>query len=91
MFLMLDIDKFMELYKYYGTTCFWTSRKEATKLIEGTKNLNLYIEGNRAIKMKNAHGVETVMAMGTLTKILFNHIKPTYIAYSSSFHTAQDI
>ena len=91
LFLMLDIDKFMELYKYYGTTCFWTSRKEATKLIEGTKNLNLYIEGNRAIKMKNAHGVETVMAMGTLTKILFNHIKPTYMAYSSSFHTAQDI
>lgn len=91
MFLMLDIDKFMELYKYYGTTCSWTSRKEATKLIEETKNLNLYIEGNRAIKMKNVHGVETVMAMGTLTKILFNHIKPTYMAYSSSFHTPQDI
>ena len=91
MFLMLDIDKFMELYKYYGTTCSWTSRKEATKLIEETKNLNLYIEGNRAIKMKNVHGVETVMAMGTLTKILFNHIKPTYMAYSSSFHITQDI
>lgn len=81
---MLDVDKFMKLFEFYGTICSWTSRKEATKIKEGTKNLNLYIDDNRAIKMKNANGVEAIMAMGTITKMLFNHIKPTYIAYASN-------
>ena len=87
MFLMLDIDKFMKLFEYYGTTCSWTSRKEATKINESTKNLNLYLDGNRAIKMRNAHGVESIMTMGVLAKILFNHIRPTYMAYSSNYFT----
>lgn len=87
MFLMLDIDKFMKLFDYYGTTCSWTSRKEATMLNESTKNLYLYLNGNRAIKMKNVHGVESIMTMGVLAKILFNHIRPTYMAYSSNYFT----
>ena len=87
MFLMLDIDKFMKLFEYYGTTCSWTSKKEATKIIESTKNLNLYLNGNRAIKMRNVHGVESIMTMGVLAKILFNHIRPTYMAYSSNYFT----
>ena len=90
MFLMLDIDKFMKLFEYYGTTCSWTSRKEATKINESTKNLNLYLDGNRAIKMRNAHGVESIMTMGVLAKILFNHIRPTYMAYSSNYYTKED-
>ncbi len=87
MYLMLDIDKFMKLFEFYGTRCSWTSRKEATKIKEGTKNLNIYLDNNRAIKMKNANGVEAIMAMGTITKIIFNHIKPTYIAYASNYYT----
>ena len=90
MFLMLDIDKFMKLFEYYGTTCSWTSRKEATMLNESTKNLNLYLNGNRAIKMKNVHGVESIMTMGGLAKIMFNHIRPTYMAYSSNYFTNED-
>lgn len=86
MFMMLDIDKFMKLFEQYGTTCSWTSRKEATRLNEETKKMNLYMDGNRAIKIKNTHGVEAFMVMGTLTKILFNHIRPTYMAYSSNYY-----
>lgn len=91
MLLMLDIDRFMKLFERYGTSCSWTSRKEATKINEGAKHLNIYMERNRAIKMKNAHGVETIMSMGTLSKILFNHIRPTYVAYSSNYITMQEI
>ena len=62
-------------------------KKEATKINESTKNLNLYLNGNRAIKMRNVHGVESIMTMGVLAKILFNHIRPTYMAYSSNYFT----
>ena len=37
--------------------------------------------------MRNAHGVESIMTMGVLAKILFNHIRPTYMAYSSNYYT----
>ena len=85
MFLMLDIDSFLGLLGNFGISYSWLSRRETTKLKEQIKNLNLYVADNRAIRTTNIHGTEGIMTMGVLAKILFNQIRPTYVAYSLNY------
>lgn len=85
MFLMLDIDSFLRLFDNFGISYSWLSRRETTKLKEQIKNLNLYVADNRAIRTTNIHGTEGIMTMGVLAKILFNQIRPTYVAYSLNY------
>lgn len=86
MYLMLDIDAFLGLFHAFGISYSWLSRSETVKLKEQCKNLNLYVANNKAIKTINIHGVEGFMAMGMLTKMLFNQIRPTYVAYSLNYY-----
>lgn len=85
MFLMLDIDSFLRLFDNFGISYSWLSRRETTKLKEQIKNLNLYVADNRAIRTTNIHSTEGIMTMGVLAKILFNQIRPTYVAYSLNY------
>ena len=89
MYLMLDIDKYTKNYELFGAQCTWASKKETQKIKEEIKNISLYTDNNQAIRIKNVHGIESFLTMGTLTKILFNHISPTYVAYSSTFYTKE--
>lgn len=91
MYLMLDIDKYIKTYELFGAKCSWVSTKETQKIKEDFKKIPLYIEDHRTIRITNAHGVQSFMAMGTLSKILFNHIKPTYVAYSSNYYTKEEL
>lgn len=91
MYLMLDIDKFMGLYSLFNGECSWTSRKETAKVRDTFKNTNIFSIDNRCIKVKNFHGIEFYLAQGTLCKILFDHIRPKYIAYSSTIYTKDNI
>lgn len=91
MYLMLDIDKFMGLYSLFNAECSWTSRKETAKARDSFKNTNIFSIDNRCIKVKNFHGLEFYLAQGTLCKILFDHIRPKYIAYSSTIYTKDNI
>ena len=86
LFLMLDIDSFLGLLGNFGISYSWLSRRETTKLKEQIKNINLYVADNRAIRTTNIHGIEGIMTMGMLTKILFNQIRPIYVAYSLNYY-----
>ena len=85
MYLMLDLDKFMALYSEYGAESTWISHKAASK-IGITPDPTLSFEFNhKLIKIKNIHGVEYILAKGSICKILFDHIRPRYVALSSMF------
>lgn len=75
MLLMLDMDKFMELI---GDTCCFASRKETAKVTEMFKSKMLCIFDNQAIK----YGDRAFLCQGTIGKILFNQISPSYMAYA---------
>lgn len=75
MLLMLDVDKFMELV---GDTCQFASRKETAKATEMFKSKMLCIFDNQAIK----YGENAFLCQGTIAKILFNQITPSYMAYA---------
>ena len=72
---MLDMDKFMELI---GDTCCFASRKETAKVTEMFKSKMLCIFDNQAIK----YGDRAFLCQGTIGKILFNQISPSYMAYA---------
>lgn len=91
MYLMLDIDKYTKTYELFESQCTWVSKKETQRIKEEFKNISLYTNNNQAIRIKNVHGIEAFLTMGTLTKILFNHIRPTYVAYSSTFYTKEEL
>ena len=40
---------------------------------------------NKMMKVKNIHGIEYLLAKGSICKILFDHIRPRYVALSSIF------
>ena len=85
MYLLLDLDKFMALYSEYGAVSTWISHKVANK-IGITPDPKLSFEFNhKLIKIKNIHGVEYILAKGSICKILFDHIRPRYVALSSMF------
>ena len=86
MYLMIDIDKYMQLYENFGITCRWMSRKEAMRINGCVKN-TIYLEGNRALMVKNVYGKELILSYGTFEKTLFNQIRPAYMAYSSNYYT----
>lgn len=85
MYLMLDLDRFMMLYSEYGAESKWISYKAANKIGITPDPILSFELNHKMIKVKNIHGVEYVLAKGSICKILFDHIRPSYIARSSMF------
>lgn len=85
MYLMLDLDRFMMLYSEYGAESKWISHKAANKMGITPDTTLSFNFNNKMIKVKNIHGIEYILAKGSICKILFDHIRPRYIALSSMF------
>jgi len=85
MYLMLDLDRFMMLYSEYGAESKWISHKAANKMGITPDTTLPFNFNNKMIKVKNIHGIEYILAKGSICKILFDHIRPRYIALSSMF------
>ena len=84
MLLMLDINNFMKLYERFGCKSTWVSRKETMKIKESLQNNTLFVCDNKSISITNIHRITMILDSGTFCKILFDHIRPMYIAYSSN-------
>lgn len=85
MYLMLDIDKFMELYVEFGAKCQWISHRAAINQGFNPDPNMVFEMNNKMMKVKNIHGIEYLLAKGSICKILFDHIRPRYVALSSIF------
>lgn len=86
-FLMLDLDGYIELYKNYGFVAEWASRKETSKVSEIVHGHDIFKLNNRGIRIKVDGGEsEMWLSHGTLTRIFFEQIYPSYMAYSANYH-----
>lgn len=86
MHFMLDLDSYMELYSHYGFKAEWASRKETTKAKELAKGYDILEYNHRGIKIKIDGDKDMWLSTGTLTRIFFEHIYPSYTAYSTKYY-----
>lgn len=89
MYYMLNVDKFMDIYTSYGYVAKWASRKETHRVEEAMKLQGLLKFKNRGIKIMNSEGNEIWLFGGTVLRIIFEHIYPSYIAYSTKYYSTK--
>lgn len=86
MFLMLDLDGFLSLYDHYGIKWNWLSTKKTHKIKEQIGHEDMVMWENKAIEYKASDDNKSVvLCMGSLQKIFFDHIRPSYVAFSATF------
>lgn len=87
MYFMLDLDSYMELYKEFDLIAEWATKKETAKTNELAKGFDILKVNNRGIKIKSTElsKSETWLSIGTLSRIVFEHIYPSYMAYSAHY------
>lgn len=84
MFFMFDWDGYIKLFNQFGLSAEWATKKEtATKDNSSivkfkNKGIKIYFGKDRKSDMWVSHG--------TLTKICFEHIFPSYMAYSMHYY-----
>ncbi|GET34037.1 hypothetical protein PbJCM13498_29000 [Prolixibacter bellariivorans] len=86
MYFMLELDNYMELYSHYGFKAEWASRKQTTKAKEMVKAYDIFEHNHRGIKIKIDGNKSMWLSFGTLTRIFFEHINPSYTAYSTKYY-----
>lgn len=88
LYFMLDLDNYMELYKNYDFTAEWATTKETAKANEIAKGYDILKSKNRGIKIKSKNNTDFDMWLsnGTLTRMFFEHVYPSYTAYSTHYY-----
>lgn len=89
MYFMLDLDSYIELYKEFDLVAEWATRKETAKTNDFGKGFDILKVNNRAIKIKfvNQDEVGAWLSVGTVYRIIFEQIYPSYMAYSAHYLT----
>jgi len=87
MYFMLDLDRYIELYKDYGFIAEWADRKETAKTSCSMNNYGIFKLNNRGIKIKASTNkkFEVWLSGGFLTRIFFEQVYPSYMAYSAIY------
>ncbi len=85
---ILDLDAYMELYSKFGYKAEWGNSKETTKAMEivNKKVSGMLVYKNRGIKIKVDDSNDMWLFNGSLLKIFFEQIYPSYIAYSTRYY-----
>ena len=88
---MLDIDKYLTLFQEFGLEARWLNRKDTMKLMENRKNDNpIFVHKNRAIEITDlSSGTKSQIATGLFNKMYFEHIYPSYTAYSLTYFSKE--
>jgi hypothetical protein len=86
MYFMLDLDKYMELYNQFDLKAEWATKKETAKAIELGKGYDLFKLNHRGIKIKLNDDQDIWLSHGTLTRIFFEHVYPSYMAYTTHYY-----
>jgi hypothetical protein len=86
-FIMLEMEKFMDLFPKFGLKAEWMTPKETMKIKQSQKNAQMFTLKNKGIKITK-DGVEgnMIVTHGLLSKMFFEHIYPSYIAYSCHYY-----
>ena len=86
MYFMLDLDKYMELYPQFDLKAEWATTKETAKAFELAKGYDLFKLNNRGIKITLNDDQDIWLSPGTLTRIFFEHVYPSYMAYTTHYY-----
>jgi hypothetical protein len=89
-FMMLDLDKYMELAGKVGLHAEWATRKETARVKDEMGQKGLFLQDNQAIRitfqtppeLDVPKDMEIWFSGGVLSKIFFEHIMPSYTLYS---------
>ncbi|EDM38891.1 hypothetical protein PBAL39_22500 [Pedobacter sp. BAL39] len=86
LFFMLEIEKYLKLFEAFEMQAEWLSKKETMKVVEGEKDHGVFIYQNRAIRIKHkGTNLESIVSTGLFGKMFFEHILPSYTAYTQSY------
>lgn len=88
---ILDLDDYMQLYSKFGYKAEWGSTKETTKAKEiiNKRMKGMLVYKNRGIKIKVDGSNDIWLFNGSLLKIFFEQIYPSYTAYSTRYYLEQ--
>ena len=78
----LNLDLMMKLFTDLGIETTWMSKKQTAKIKQQKIRSGLVEKKNRGISMKLPNGQEMIMFGGTLSKIIYDSIKPSSVAIS---------
>jgi hypothetical protein len=83
---VLDLDNYLTLFPEFKMNAEWLTRKETMKAIEaGSKNM--FIKDHKCIRVTDEISKDHMyLAEGTFQKIIFEHIYPSYTAYSCRYY-----
>lgn len=91
LYYMLDLDAFLKLAAPFGLAATWATPKETNKM-KSTYGRNKIFELNgRGIKVAElgkepSKDKESWLSYGSITKMLFEHILPSYTMYSFNYY-----
>ncbi|MHA8097803.1 hypothetical protein VR479_00745 [Aquirufa aurantiipilula] len=78
----LDLDALIDTFNVFGLKARWLTEKETTKSKQGAIRDGMVIVNKRGIAVTLPDKKEMIILGGTLSKILYDSIKPTSIATS---------
>ena len=88
---ILDLDDYMKVFSTVGYKAEWGSTKETTqaKEIINKRVSGMLVHKNRGIKIKVDEANDIWVFNGSLLKIFFEQIYPSYTAYSTRYYLEQ--
>lgn len=91
LFFMLELEPYMQLFEAFDMKAEWLSKKETMKTVEGQKDHGAFIFNHQAIQVThNTTQQDSVIATGLFGKMFFEHILPSYTAYTQSYFLVND-
>ncbi len=87
-YYMLELNSFLELYSEFGLKAEWASTKETAKAQELGKDYGIFTYKNQGVKitLQEKDDFEGWLSNGSFLRIFFEHIYPSYVAYSTLYY-----
>jgi hypothetical protein len=88
---MINLDGYISLFKHFGLSAKWVSRKETAKILEQNKEAQIFVHQNRCICIEDEKKTKTMyLSLGILQRMFFEFILPSYTAYMTLYYFGID-
>jgi hypothetical protein len=76
----LNLDALIETFNYFGLKSRWMTEKETTKSKQTALREGIVVINKKGLKITLPSGQEVIISGGTISKILYDNIKPSSVA-----------
>jgi len=85
--MLLELDNYLDLFPEQGLRAEWMTTKETMRTKQLHKGNQIFTHKGRGIKVaKEGEDTNLFISIGQIGKIFYEHIIPTYTAYSCHYH-----